>query len=76
MNNLISNLYIQEVDACRLDFSRDPDFQRYLAQAASLWGGGDMPEPFFRLLDTGGLLSFSHGFRLGLRLACWAEHGA
>ena len=69
MKEKLKTLYIQEITQAHLDFERDPEYQTYYTQAEALWEGGDMPVPIFHLLETGSYLSFSHGFRLGLKLA-------
>ena len=69
MKETLSALYNQEVERARLDFDGDRDYQAYYTQSQALWKEGDMPEPFFHLLDASNYLAFSHGFRLGLKLA-------
>lgn len=72
MNDYIYQLYVQENDSRNLDFDNDPSYRRYYHQAQLFWGSQDIPDPIFRLLDTSNFLSFSHGLRLGARLALWA----
>lgn len=74
MERILRELYVLEVDQARLDFEADPAYQTYLTQSEALWQGQDMPEPIFRLLDTGNYISFAHGFRLGLRLASSSQN--
>lgn len=75
MEEKLKALYIQEIDQSRLDFDNDPEYQAYYTQAAALWKGADMPEPFYNLLDASSFLSFAHGFRLGMELAGWLRTG-
>lgn len=76
MEEKLKELYFQEIEQFRLDFDRDPEYQAYYTQAEALWEGGDMPEPFYRLLDAGNFRSFVHGFRLGAELTRWLRTGA
>ena len=71
MEEQLRELYIREIDLSRLDFEGGPRYQTYYTQAEALWEGGDMPEPFYHLLDTWNFLAFAHGFRLGARLVQW-----
>ncbi len=71
MEEKLKELYIQEIDRFRLNFDRDPEYQKYYTQAMALWKGEDMPDPVYHLLDAGNFLSFTHGIRLGARLAGW-----
>ena len=73
MNQMLKQLYWQEIDEARLNFEADPAYQTYFTQSQVLWEGANMPEPLFRLLETSNYLSFAHGFRLGLGLRVWAE---
>ena len=66
MKETLRALYNQEVERARLDFDGDRDYQAYYTQSQALWKEGDMPEPFFHLLDASNYLAFSHGFRLGM----------
>ena len=69
MKEPLKELCDQEIAHARLDFDSDSEYRAYYTQAEALWEGGDMPVPIFHLLETGSYLSFSHGFRLGLKLA-------
>ena len=71
----LQELYRHEIDQARLNFEADPAYRAYFTQSQVLWEGADMPESLFHLLETSNCLSFSHGFRLGLRLGRWAEEG-
>lgn len=42
-----------------------------MEQCLSLFPGGDLPRPVFKLIETANLISFAHGLRLGLRLNRW-----
>ena len=66
MKETLRALYNQEVERARLDFDGDRDYQAYYTQSQALWKEGDMPEPFFHLLDASNYLAFSHSFRLGM----------
>ena len=73
MLTVLQKLYYHETSRAHLDFGRDMEYQSSLAQAETLWPDGEMPEPVFLLLERSNFLSFAHGFRLGLRLARWAD---
>ena len=73
MKELLKELYIQEIDQSRLNFDHDPEYQAYYTQAEALWKGEDMPPAVFHLLEAGNFLAFTHGFRLGARLAGWVR---
>ena len=75
MEEILKELYIQEIDQSRLDFDHDPEYQAYYTQAQQLWEGGDIPYSIYRLLDTSNFLSFAHGFRLGMELSGWLRTG-
>ena len=75
MKDRLRELYLQEIEASRLDFDSDPEYQRYYTQAEALWEGGEMPDAVFRLLDTSDFVAFAHGFRLGAELAEWMRAG-
>ena len=73
MNTLLTELYYFETEHAHLDYSRYPEYRESLAKAEALWDRAELPPAFFHLLDTANRISFAHGFRLGLRLARWAE---
>lgn len=75
MEQRLKELYNWEIDEANLNFDRDPEYQMYYTQAQAFWEGEDMPEPIYRLLDTGNFLSFAHGFRLGALLTGWLRMG-
>ena len=75
MEEILKELYIQEIDQSRLDFDHDPEYQAYYTQAEALWEGEELPAALFHLLDTSNFLSFAHGFRLGAQLAGWVGTG-
>ncbi len=75
MKEKLKALYLQEIGKSGLDFDNDPEYRAYYTQAEALWEGGDMPAAVFHLLETSNFLSFTHGFRLGIRLARWARAG-
>jgi len=68
-------LYFKDIDQLQPDFNRDPEYQKYYAQAEELWDGADMPEPVFHLLEISNFMSFASGFRLGMELAGWVREG-
>lgn len=76
MKERLRELYIQEIEASRLDFDADPEYQHYYTQAKALWEEGEMPDAVLRLLDVSDFVAFAHGFRLGMWLAGWVKTGA
>lgn len=75
MKERLRELYLQEIEASRLDFDSDPEYQSYYTQAEALWEGGEMPDAVFGLLDASDFVAFAHGFRLGAELAGWVRTG-
>lgn len=73
MKEKLKALYDQDIEQSQLDFDCDPEYHAYYTQAEALWKGEDMPPAVFHLLEAGNFLAFTHGFRLGARLAGWVR---
>ncbi len=74
MNKQLQEFFCDEQDRGRLVFENDPEYAALLHQTTTLFPDGDLPKEIFDLLETANLLSFAHGFKLGLRLTKWAAH--
>ena len=72
MNKQLQEFFCDEQDRGRLVFENDPEYVELLHQSTALFPDGDLPEPVFHLLETGNLISFAHGLKLGLKLERWA----
>lgn len=68
----LQELYYYETEHALLDFDAHPEYQEKLSQALAELDATELPEPLFSLLDTANLISFIHGFRLGVSLVRWA----
>ena len=69
----INELYYFETEHSRLNFANYPEYRQAMARAEAMCPEGELPAPYFQLLDTANRISFTHGFRLGLGLARWAD---
>lgn len=74
MKKQLQEFFYSEQDRGRLVFENDPEYAALLYQTTSLFPDGDLPKEIFDLLESANLLSFAHGFKLGLRLTEWAAH--
>ena len=71
MDNQLKDFFFDEQDRGRLVFENSPEYNELMEQCLSLFPGGDLPRPVFKLIETANLISFAHGLRLGLRLNRW-----
>ena len=72
----LKELYYYETEQEHLNFEASPAYREKLAQALSELHMPELSPALFSLLGTANQISFTHGVRLGLRLALWAREGA
>ena len=69
----MKELYYYEIEQNRLNFDADPGYQNKLAAALAERQEQELSPALFSLLNTANQISFTHGFRLRLSLAQWAN---
>ncbi len=71
MDQLLQELFYDEIDQGRLVFEDFPEYNDLMNQSVSLFPDGDLPVSISKLLDTANCISFAHGLRVRQRLERW-----
>ena len=69
MDELFRALFYLEEERGPLGLALDRTYQDKLPPARALFAQEEFPQEVFDLLDAANLVSFTHGVRVGLRLA-------